>query len=535
MNRYSVLVLSIAAGVCAASECVAQVRRVGRKPEVVKKYGYALNLPRDWKAALLRGDQKPIVGKFAPDQAEIDKRGDFGAQGAEILVLRIPILAASTGKKTDKEKAEDEAERVRRELGIDKSADESLSVEEYIDTRYNAKGRYQPEPFRCRGKGKLKGLKMEFTSGSSYLVVGSFTAMGFHWGVIYRCPEDSWNDWHKCFLSSLKTFGVFEGEESKSDVIREATAERGVLTKEEQKEQIAKSIEGQSGWWAHSSENYVFLSNSDNKRLIRTLAGDVENLRKKVYEKLFPPTEKITAIGTVRVFSDQGEYHAYGGPSGSAGYWSSAREELVLFDGFSNVSAKTSIEHTKSVMYHEAFHQYIHYAVGDLAPHSWFNEGHGDYFAGHKVTRSSIRPKVFDWRTGYLRQHLNTGRSLIPIRSLVRLPQSEYYSNAGLKYAEGWAFIYFLRRVTRNKRWAAIPDRYFAHLKENLAAFKKEKEDETDGDSGGIPGIPGVRRSFFADRKKVDEILEQAIEHGFEGIDYDKLDEAFQKWVESIV
>ena len=40
---------------------------------------------------------------------------------------------------------------------------------------------------------------------------------------------------------------------------------------------------------------------------------------------------------------------------------------------------------TLAVLYHEAFHQFIFYSVGEVAPHSWFNEGHGDYFSGADV------------------------------------------------------------------------------------------------------------------------------------------------------
>jgi len=54
------------------------------------------------------------------------------------------------------------------------------------------------------------------------------------------------------------------------------------------------------------------------------------------------------------------------------------------------------------VLYHEAFHQYIHYAVGDVAPHSWFNEGHGDYFAGHNYRGRKFKSDVFRWRTGII-------------------------------------------------------------------------------------------------------------------------------------
>ncbi|MFQ5504615.1 MAG: hypothetical protein ACE5F1_07455 [Planctomycetota bacterium] len=76
---------------------------------------------------------------------------------------------------------------------------------------------------------------------------------------------------------------------------------------------IKAGVAGNPGWWAHDTENYVFLTNSKKKGSI-----------KQLYEKLFPPTKEIDAICIVRVVSDQREYHQYGGSYGSAGYWSSS-------------------------------------------------------------------------------------------------------------------------------------------------------------------------------------------------------------------
>ena len=67
----------------------------------------------------------------------------------------------------------------------------------------------------------------------------------------------------------------------------------------------------------------------------------------------------------------------------SAGYWNSRTEELVLFDAEEHERGKRPDDSgTFIVLYHEAFHQYIHYSTGELPPHSWFNEGYGDYFSG---------------------------------------------------------------------------------------------------------------------------------------------------------
>ena len=85
------------------------------------------------------------------------------------------------------------------------------------------------------------------------------------------------------------------------------------------------------------------------------------------------------------ICKDRDEYFKYGGPRGSAGYWNNKSEELVLYDGTKREKGeKTDKLDTFIVLYHEAFHQYIHYSAGELAPHSWYNEGMGDYYAGGK-------------------------------------------------------------------------------------------------------------------------------------------------------
>ena len=43
---------------------------------------------------------------------------------------------------------------------------------------------------------------------------------------------------------------------------------------------------------------------------------------------------------------------------------------------------------TWETLSHETFHQFIFYFYGSLSPHSWYNEGQGDYFAGAKMTRT---------------------------------------------------------------------------------------------------------------------------------------------------
>src|SRR6185295_6401863 len=154
---------------------------------------------------------------------------------------------------------------------------------------------------------------------------------------------------------------------------------------------------------------------------------------------------------------------SYGGPPSSAGYWNSNAEELVLY-----VDKDNGIRGTWAVMNHEAFHQYIFYFYGNIAPHSWYNEGTGDFYAGLEYKNKRFTLKKFDWRVSTIKDGIQQDegilkdkeafkdpnkRGIVPLKDFVRFSQAEYYNAGNNKYqldghrnyAQGWSFIYFLR------------------------------------------------------------------------------------------
>src|SRR5262249_7475788 len=87
----------------------------------------------------------------------------------------------------------------------------------------------------------------------------------------------------------------------------------------------------------------------------------------------FAQSQELSKCSVVRVCKDAGEYHSYGGPAMAAGHWDSNARELVIYDDRANGGKGD----TWITLNHEAFHQYIYYFYGNLAPHSWYNEGTG--------------------------------------------------------------------------------------------------------------------------------------------------------------
>jgi len=132
---------------------------------------------------------------------------------------------------------------------------------------------------------------------------------------------------------------------------------------------------------------------------------------------------------------------------------------------------------TWATLNHEAFHQYIFYLYGNIAPHSWYNEGTGDFYSGYKYnTNKTFSLEKFDWRVGLIKQSVNNGK-FVPLTEFIRMSQRDYYSeNAKYKtdpyihYAQGWSLIYFLRTGKKanargwNPAWDTILDDYFRHL-----------------------------------------------------------------------
>lgn len=272
------------------------------------------------------------------------------------------------------------------------------------------------------------------------------------------------------------------------------------------------------GWRAEDTENYIIVYDTTDVQLVRQIARDIELLRKE-YARLFPPVEPISAVATVRVCKSRDEYLQYGGRNGSAGYWNSGSKELVLYDanGGSGPLKKGSAD-TLVVLYHEAFHQFIHYSTGQLPPHPWYDEGHGDYFSGAEIRGGRLRsigPNPWRYETA---RDAAMNREHVPFAEIMRYEQEAYYEDSTFHYAQGWAMVYFLREskeVRRRREWAQILPTYFETLK---TAFADE-----------LHVI--IEERLTADVERVREAGQlarnRALERAIENVDLTELEEAW--------
>ena len=522
--------IAFTAVVATSTDATAQKRAKLDRLYKSTDWGYQIRPIKGWNSMPSDQEDKFTIGRWKLDTAELEKRGNYEAANAgtycELSIVRIQPQTL-TGEAQEKERKRREATSslpasLRKRIGQPKT------IDEWIERQFEgASKRWVRKPIQ---KGKMKGDWVTFGSGSSNLTIGIFNHMGVEWAVVYRCFETRRTQWAKIYMKSLQTFKVTKNVDP--NVVASKRKDISKLEGEELRAALHDSIAGSPGWYAIDTKHYVFLTNADRK-FVTKLSKQLELVRKKVYVPNFKPRNKKIPLNPVRIFRTQREYHQFGGPGGSAGYFSPSKGELVLYQEFEDKSSSASEDDCRAVMFHEGFHQYIHFAVGDVSPHSWFNEGHGDYFAGLKIFGSKTKTKVFDWRVKALKTWLRDA-DLVPTRTLVRMPQSEYYSNAGLKYSQGWALIYYMREISKNKDHKKALKIYFDYLADNVAAFKAKKKDKDDEDDDDLSRVNQVRIINFEDREKVEQILSEAVDKAFASIDFEALDVELKKWIESL-
>ena len=280
------------------------------------------------------------------------------------------------------------------------------------------------------------------------------------------------------------------------------------------------------GWEADDTDNYIFVYSTRDEPLMRFLKTKLEAIRDE-YEELFPPEEPVRNVSTVRICRDRNEYLQYGGSPWSGGYWNSAAQELVFYDYKADQERLgDGLEDSRIVLMHEAFHQYIYYSAGELPPHSWFNEGTGDFFSGAKFRGSKV--VGYDpnpWRKSFIQRILlEEPERLIPFEDILSFEQAQFYkpNHRSICYAQAWSMIYFLRTsrvVEKHSQWSEILDIYFERLKVEYRSRLTELGPDPTKVDRSARGAAGV------------EARKAAVETAFDGVDLDALEAAWRDFL----
>jgi hypothetical protein len=327
-------------------------------------------------------------------------------------------------------------------------------------------------------------------------------------------PEKTWRKYGQAFEKMARSFALVPlAEVDHADADAPGSGSLRAQKRHLLEEEVARTPE----WALYETSNYFVVSNNDDDDFIDEVLERLEAIR-AVYEEQYPPEKarrakappktpvpegevqpgaedapeegaepapdedlRSTSVqadpleqsrtSVVRVCATEKQYYGYGGSPGTAGYWYDRHEELVLYDD----QADMGRNFTWLVMNHEAFHQYIYYFYGNIAPHSWYNEGTGDYFSGFEYKRKKFVEDKPRLRELEIQQMIRAGE-YAPLKDFVRWTKSEYYGSNDLEipgyrcYAQGWSLIWFLRTGDRRKApgwnddWNAILDIYLLTL-----------------------------------------------------------------------
>jgi hypothetical protein len=235
-----------------------------------------------------------------------------------------------------------------------------------------------------------------------------------------------------------------------------------------------RSIQNMDNWWYAETAHYIILSDltSRHRPMIKELQEDVEALW-LAYNTLIPPISTISAVSVIRMPSDGDMYVSYAGEGSdwTGGMWMPALRELIIRPVDSG-STRDQRRRFLKVAYHEAFHQYLFYALGKRSTPPWFNEGHAGFFEDADVRHDGIRVDESEVKVERLLQML--AKRQLPFRELLAMDYPEFYDPDAEKRADNytlaWALIYYLRKGAsqeRPARYHKICDAFLTELSNN--------------------------------------------------------------------
>jgi hypothetical protein len=451
-----------------------------------EKYGYAVRTVPKWVGVPVQPTEKFSVAKWASPRDErrypgrmfvymfdrTEKKEDPRVQKLERLIRHPSMNVRSF---------QDWAKLYRRGLVLDNPTDIKLKD-------------LSGSPITARLYETTYGEQNKSRSGPPtgyFTVIAVITLPEREYAVELYCGSAVKKKYRSTFLKVARSFELLE---SPGRTNTNSGASAANSPREEARRRARQDAARVPGWWFVESENYFIVTNTPPKKKARilNLKRDLEAMR-EVYKHDFPPVKPIEAISIVRVCKDHQSYRHYGGPPGSGGYWYSAAQELVLFH-------QGNKDFARSVLFHEAFHQYIHYACGEIHLHIWFNEGHADYYGGSEIFGKRAVIRMNRMRVDTIRAAMRNSK-YVPLPQFLKFTQRQYYRRASLCYAQGWSFVYFLNKgVDPEHPWSRILPTYFKTL---IAEGDQNKALDTAFQGVDLTALDEAWKKFIIDKRVV--------------------------------
>jgi hypothetical protein len=498
--------LTIAALIAPLTSTASAQAKPGKYFEDSTDLGFKIKTPKDWEFVPSQPGENNLMGTYVPKNRYVQ------IGGGNIMWPKCWIV------KFDRRKGPDgKAPRGAKNLmAWMKTTDGLGSAMRKVSEKQVKVAKMQCDQFIYEGKSP------QTNAGPGGLPTYAFATIypldpDYSVALVFSTPgaKKRWSKWKSGVTSMAKSLKKIEVERPE---VSDSPAIGSGSMRARKRARLEKEVQTTPGWILRETPNYFIISNYDDKKFMEELEKRLEGIR-SVYEVDYPIEKALIArkakeereakekedrekagfgipddgekeegdeprsaasradpmeqsrTSVVRVCATKAMYHSYGGPPSSAGYWNWVDEELVVYAGGTNGTRDTWI-----TLNHEAFHQYIFYFYGNISPHSWYNEGTGDYYSGYQLNRrGKFELERNEWRLRTIQGAVRTG-DFAPLKELVRWTQQEYYGSnnlglgGGANYAQGWSFVYFLRTGEKGKArgwqdsWNGILDLYLDTL-----------------------------------------------------------------------
>lgn len=282
-------------------------------------------------------------------------------------------------------------------------------------------------------------------------------------------------------LTFMRYFKISESKELKASNQNSSTRPRGDKSPQfmETVNRVKKEVSGMPDWWFAETDNYIIKSNlsSRNRILAKKIQVQVELMRKS-YELFLPANKEIQEVSVITIPATREEYQNYvgNGMEWSGGIWSPSRRELVLSTMNSEAKSSANKDWILDVLNHEAFHQYLFYALEKVRAPMWFNEGHAELFAHSSFSVGRIKLEEDKRGLAKLSSMIKSGR--IDFKSHIYANHEAYYADKDLNYPLGWALCYYLRMAAplyKNRNYDQIIPKTIQALREGKSPDEATK------------------------------------------------------------
>jgi hypothetical protein len=268
-----------------------------------------------------------------------------------------------------------------------------------------------------------------------------------------------------------------------------------------------KNITGLRDWDYFTTPSYIVLyswlkgGKTKSFNMSKKLSDGLENMR-VLYQEYYPPQKDMKMpYSVLRVCATYKQFTKYGETSrGVVGWFSPRSKELVVFQGGDKLMRKKGA--TRTVTFHEGWHQYSDSYFKGTELHRWFDEGHGDFFGAHKLRGKKWVFVGSNMRYKWVKLMVKKG-DFVRFKDITTWPRSRFYGNpkTAYYYAQAFGMISFLRQGQ------AMGKAFDPKWSEILPMYRRVTLEEEDAKKG--------------------------VEAAFEGVDLKAMEAAWVKWVKS--